>query len=183
MSVRQGSKPGSYESANRWSVVVIGRLAHHTVWAPRSYPMGFVQSDISKQIIYGLSEVLNDTPFQQNSSSSSSNIAAVTPNPITPFSTQLSSYRSSATKGSIMSCNKKDKSEYSETKDVTFVVKEDLPESGLSSDSMESRYEYQKYGANSRRHSEGEDRESSIENDGEGLLFIFIYRYHTLYML
>ncbi len=68
-----------------------------------------------------------------------------------------------------MSGNKKDKTEFSETKDVTFVVKEDLPEIDLSSDSLESRFEYQKYSANNRSHNDGEEREPSIEDEGERL--------------
>jgi hypothetical protein len=132
--VKPGIKPGSFDSSNRWSIVVIGRLAYHTVWAPRSYPMGFVQSDISKQIIFSLAEVLCEAPVSDDSLKPAFKSASPPSSPVSNFKNN----RSSPAKGSIMSA-KKEKSELSETKDVTFVVMEDIE----SVDSSEVVFEYQ----------------------------------------
>eukprot|EP01035_Chromulina_nebulosa_P017617 gene17617-23193_t len=44
--------------SNVWSVVVIGRLANHTVWAGKGYPLGFSQINITKLFSNGIDSLL-----------------------------------------------------------------------------------------------------------------------------
>ena len=50
--------------SSRWSVVVIGSLLSHQAWAPKDYPMGFYQGNISKILSNAIAPVIsNPTPM------------------------------------------------------------------------------------------------------------------------
>lgn len=76
------------DAANEnWSVVVIGRLANHTAYATKAYPVGFVESNVSKLVQKAIGPVLqsNLTP-----TSGSNKTASLNANP-SPFETNISS--------------------------------------------------------------------------------------------
>ena len=46
--------------SSRWSVIVIGSLLSHQAWAPKDYPMGFYQGNISKILSNAIAPIINE---------------------------------------------------------------------------------------------------------------------------
>jgi hypothetical protein len=70
-----------------WSVVVIGRLVKDTVWAPKHYPLGFVESNCSKLVQQAIGQPLQGaSPSKVHSPALSSSLQKHIDNPSTPTS-------------------------------------------------------------------------------------------------